>query len=78
MTEQTLIALLGVIGLVGAATVTAVGVILGLLWKRIATLEASERDLWWWARVIADLYYRHRRDNAPDLPHPPSRQGDTK
>lgn len=74
MTETAIIALLGALGVIGAAAVTAVGVVLGLLWKRIAKLEASERETWWWARVIADLYYRYRREGAPDLPPPPKHE----
>lgn len=72
MTEPTLIALLASLGAVGASAVTAVGVAIGLLWKRLAKLEARERDTWWWARLIADLYYRYRREGAPDLPPPPA------
>ena len=72
MTEQATIALLAALGVIGAAAVTAVGVILGLLWRRITHLEADARATWWWARVIADLYYKYRREDAPDLPPPPS------
>lgn len=72
MTEPTLIAFLAALGVVGASAVTAVGVVLGLLWRRIAKLETRERATWWWARAIADLYYRYRRDGAPDLPPPPT------
>ncbi|MBL5972426.1 MAG: hypothetical protein D3X82_01250 [Candidatus Leucobacter sulfamidivorax] len=77
MTESTLVALFAALGVVGAAAVTAVGVILGLLWRRIAHLEADGRAVWWWARIIADMYYRHRRDGAPDLPKPPNSAKDT-
>lgn len=71
MTEQAVVALVAALGVVGAAAVTAVGVVLGLLYRRIAKLEEREQATWWWARIIADLYYRYRREGAPDLPTPP-------
>ena len=71
MTEDTLIALLAALGVVGAAAVTAAGVLFGILYRRIVHLEQSGRAVWWWARGIADQYYRYRRDGAPDLPPPP-------
>lgn len=74
MTDPGLAAAITALGVVGAAAITAVGVVLGLLYKRIAKLEASERATWWWARIIADLYYRYRRDGAPDLPRPPDHE----
>lgn len=74
MTEPMALALLAALGVVGASAVTAVGVVLGLLWKRIAKLEASERATWWWARIIADYYYKYRREGTPDLPPPPSHE----
>lgn len=69
-----MIALLGALGVIGASAVTGVGVVLGLLWRRIAKLETRERETWWWARLIADMYYRYRRPDAPDLPPPPNHQ----
>lgn len=77
MTGPTAAALVTALGLVGAAAVTAVGVILGLLWRRITHLEAANQATWWWARIIADLYYRWRRDDAPDLPSPPTAKDPT-
>lgn len=76
MTEPVVLATLTAIGVVGAAAVTAVGVVLGLLWRRITHLEADSRATWWWARIIADMYYRYRRDGAPDLPPPPTTKKD--
>ncbi|WP_449279619.1 hypothetical protein [Leucobacter sp. GX0328] len=70
--NETLAAVLALLGVLGAAAITAVGVILGLMWRRITHLEADGRAVWWWARAIADLYYRHRRADAPDLPPPPT------
>lgn len=72
MTDPFLIALVTAVGIIGAAAVTGGGVVLGLLWRRITQLEADGRATWWWARIIADLYYRHRREGAPDLPPPPT------
>lgn len=71
MNDTALVALVAALGVVGAAAITAVGVVLGLLYKRIAKLEAAERATWWWARICADLYYRFRREGSPDLPPPP-------
>ena len=71
MSDPALVALVTALGVVGAAAVTAVGVVLGLLYRRIAKLEAAERATWWWARICADLYYKYRRDGSPDLPSPP-------
>lgn len=59
-----MIALLSLVG-------TGAGAAYLRLWKRINALEKSERALWWWARIIADHYYRYRRPGAPDLPTPP-------
>ena len=81
MSEQTVIAFVTAGGGVVVAAIGAVGVVLGLLWRRISQLETklAKRDdhlraVWWWARRIADLYYRHRKDNAPDLPDPPTEE----
>lgn len=74
MTEQSLIALVAALGVVGAAAVTAVGVVLGLLYRRIAKLEERDRKTWWWARLVVDMYYKYRRTDAPDLPPPPHLQ----
>lgn len=81
MTEQTVVALLGALGVVGAAAVTGVGVVLGLLWRRITQLEAElhrrhqfTHELWFYLRALVDLYYRWRRADAPDLPPPPTEE----
>lgn len=71
MTEQTIVAVLAAVGLIGASAVTGVGVILSLLWKRIARLETREREMWWWARIIADMYYKYCKEGSPNLPPPP-------
>lgn len=76
MSDPTAAALVTALGIVGAAAVTAIGVVLGLLYRRIAKLEQRDRDTWWWARLIADMYYRYRRADAPDLPPPPQHEGD--
>lgn len=73
---QTVVALITALGVVGAAAVTAVGVVLGMLYRRIAKLETRERRIWWWARICADMYYRYRRDGTPDLPPIPGDEDD--
>lgn len=34
--------------------------------KRIVKAESYNRRLWLWSRAHLDLYYRWRRDGAPD------------
>lgn len=65
MSDPVVIALLTLVG-------TGAGAAHLRLLKRISALEKSERALWWWARLIADMYYRHRVDGSPDLPPPPT------
>lgn len=69
MSDPVVIALLSIVG-------TGAGAAYLRLWKRISALEKSERALWWWARIIADHYYRYRRADAPDLPAPPALAND--
>lgn len=78
MTPAVLEALLAAVGSLGVASIAAVGVILGLLWRRIAHLEEQvrqrdeyNRKLWIWARALLDYYFRYRRENSPDPPDPP-------
>ena len=70
----------------GAAIIVAVvgvfGVLYGHLSQRLSTLEdelvvsrAYSRGLWAYCRGLLDLYYRHRREGAPDperLPDEPT------
>lgn len=56
-----------------AAVLALVGVIIGQMWARLSALEQRvekaatyNRRLWEWARQHIDLYYRFRRDGAPD------------
>lgn len=69
MTEAALTVLGGVV----VAMVTAGGVALGHVYKRLTDVEqevkaakAQNRKLWLWARKHVDLYYRHRGPDAPD------------
>ena len=69
MTEAALAALGGVV----VAVVSAGGVALGHVYKRLSDMEAEVKDvkaqnrkLWLWARKHVDLYYRHRMAGAPD------------
>lgn len=64
---------LTVLGGVVVAVVSAGGVALGHLYKRLFDVEAEvksakaqNRKLWMWARKHIDLYYRFRTDGAPD------------
>lgn len=64
---------LTVASVVVAALLGLIGVLVGQLYARISKLETSvrtgqdyNRRLWLWARQHLDLYYRHRRDGAPD------------
>lgn len=84
MTEGTLVALLAALAAIGAAAVTAVGVGFGGLWRRISDLEtrvakiaAAEARIRWWAFDVKDMYYRHRKPEAPDLPPMPDPEEDT-
>ena len=67
------VAALTVLGGVVVAVVTAGGVALGHVYKRLSDVEAEvksakaqNRKLWLWARKHVDLYYRHRTAGAPD------------
>lgn len=66
-------AALTVLGGVVVAVITAGGVALGHVYKRLSDVEAEvksvkaqNRKLWLWARKHVDLYYRHRLEGAPD------------
>lgn len=79
-----MVALVAALGVVGASAVTAVGVGFGMLWRRISDLESrvaklSEREarIRWWAFDVKDLYYRNRREGAPDLPPIPNPEEDS-
>lgn len=55
------------------AGITVVGALLGHLYTRLNGLEETLKSaraynmlLWEWARKQVDLYYRFRRDGAPD------------
>lgn len=72
--------LLAGVGVVIAAALTFIGVLLGHQASRIAALERRvdcsddySRRLWTWARDLLDLYFRHRKDGAPDPPPIPVR-----
>ena len=53
------------------AGVGFIGILYGNLLTRMAALENTNRSLWHYCRRIQDLYYRHRRDGAPDPPDLP-------
>lgn len=55
------------------AGITVTGVLLGHFYTRLDALEGNLKSaraynmlLWEWARNHIDLYYRYRRDGAPD------------
>lgn len=68
-----------VIGVIVAALLSLVGILLGLLYARINRLEERlkrsekyNRAMWLWARKHIDMYYVWRRVGAPDPdPLPP-------
>lgn len=75
MSEGVLLGLIATGGVVASAALGSVGVVLGLLWRRIGELEDRiakladrESRIRWWALELRDLYYRYRRPDAPDLP----------
>lgn len=53
------------------AGLTLLGVLYSQLLARVTALEDANRSLWSYTRRLLDLYYRHRRDDAPDPPHLP-------
>ena len=66
-------ALLTVLGVILTAVLTVVGAALAGISGRLRAVEddladarAYNRRLWAWARHQLDLYYRHRKDGAPD------------
>lgn len=57
---------------------TLVGVLFQQLFQRLGALEAEIRlvrrdniELWDYCRRLLDLYYRHRKDGAPEPPELP-------
>lgn len=74
----------------GGVVIVAMGGLIGYLFKRLTDLEnrvvaaedkvkASEsytRKLWLWAKVVIDLYYRHRTPGAPEPPPIPDEDDD--
>lgn len=65
MIDGTVLAVVG-------AIVTALVVLVGNLYVRLARLERSNRTLWAWSRAVLDLYYRYRTDGSPDPPPLPN------
>ncbi len=62
---------LGAVLILVGTLATIVAHRLSELEKRIVKAESYNRRLWLWARAHIDLYYRWRRDGAPDpLPLP--------
>lgn len=66
-------ALLATIGVVFAGALSLLGVVLAQIASRLRNVELDllkarlhERALWAWARRHLDLYYRYRREDAPD------------
>lgn len=83
MVEASVLAFAGIII---ASALTAFGVILGAQAQRITDIEDNLADakarvdsakkynmkLWEYCRALLDLYYRHRREDAPDPPKLPA------
>lgn len=77
MTE--VVAMITLLGVIVTAVSTVFGIILKIMSTRIAEIEEEServmgynRRLWNWAREHLDLYYRHRKEGAPNpapIPH---------
>lgn len=74
-------ALLALVGVIVAATLTAFGAILAQQAKRITDLEHAttkartyNRKLWMCCRELLDLYYTHRKAGAPPPPDLPEEE----
>lgn len=77
-------------GVIIASALTTFGVILGVQAKRITDIEDDLAEaktrvdsakkynmkLWEYCRALLDLYYRHRREDAPDPPKLPAEDDD--
>jgi hypothetical protein len=76
------VAVLVGLGVVIAAALSLIGILLGHQAARIDALERRQdrsdaylRRLWLWARRTVDLYYRHRVEGAPDPDPIPTEDG---
>ena len=61
------------LAVIGAAALALLGVLSLHVLTRVHRLEDEIEEaqdynhrLWWYCRRLLDLYYRHRRDGAPD------------
>ena len=59
---------LGLLGVLYSQLLTRVG----RLEDQVAKSRRHNRALWEWCRNALDLYLRHRKDGAPDLPPIPT------
>ena len=66
-------AIIAALGAIVAAAIAGAGSSLGHVYKRLDVVEAElgrvrkqNHELWVWARMHLDLYYRHRGPDAPD------------
>ena len=62
MTESVIGGLVAIL----AAGMGTLGVVVGHLIRRLDRLEEGNRALWAYCRRLLDLYYKHRRSDAPD------------
>ena len=77
MTE--IVAMITLLGVIVTAVSTVFGIILKIMSERIGEIEEEServmgynRRLWNWAREHLDLYYRYRKEGAPNpapIPH---------
>ena len=77
MTE--IVAMITLLGVIVTAVSTVFGIILKIMSDRIGEIEEEServmgynRRLWNWAREHLDLYYRYRKEGAPNpvpIPH---------
>lgn len=58
--------LVGALAALLVAGLSVLGVVVGVLARRLDRLEEDNRKLWAYCRKLLDLYYRHRTLGAPD------------
>lgn len=68
MSEAVIVALVGVIGVIGAALITAVGALAGVFWRRMIRAETNNHALWTYTRQLIDHIYRGGLGPPPEPP----------
>lgn len=68
MTENTLVAALSMIGVLGAAALAWLTAAQARTWKRLTHAEATNQALWTYTRVLIDAHYRGGLGPPPPPP----------